>query len=267
MVSYDVISLFRCIPTTEAILTIHKRFLLDNHPPKEQPYHRPQSSPCWTSWLNTTYFQYRESFYRQKHGCATGSPVSPIVANLYMEEVEHRALSFFSGTVPSHWFRYVDDTWVNIQTRELEVFSAHLNKTNIIKFTCEDVKENSLAFLDWADKMVGDRNLSIEFYSKPKNTNQYLRFDSQQPLEHKLGVMKKLHHRAKEVPTTTQGTKKEQEHLKTALRRCGYPDWAFSNTSRKQNPKKDEDRNKRHSISMPYLFGVSEKFRRVLQKH
>ena len=53
-----------------------------------------------------------------------GSPVSPIVANLYMEEVEHRALSSFTGTVPSHWFRYVDDTWVIIQTKELEVFSV-----------------------------------------------------------------------------------------------------------------------------------------------
>ena len=35
--------------------------------------------------LTTTYFQYSEGFYRQKHGCAMGSPVSPKVTNLYME--------------------------------------------------------------------------------------------------------------------------------------------------------------------------------------
>ena len=45
------------------------------------------------------------------------------------------------------------------------------------------------------------------------------------------GNRKTLQHRAKEIPTTTQGTKKEQEHLKTALRTCGSPDWAFSKTS------------------------------------
>ena len=85
-----------------------------------------------------------------------GSPVSPIVANLYMEEVEHRALSSL-GTVPSHWFRYVDDTWVKIQTRELEVFSAHLDKTEkYVKFTCKDVKENSLAIMDCAVKIEED---------------------------------------------------------------------------------------------------------------
>ena len=75
-----------------------------------------------------------------------------------------------------------------------------------------------------------------------------------------------LQHRAKEVPTTTQGRKKEQQHLKTAVRRCGYPDWAFSETSRKRDPKKAEGRTKRHGTSVPYLSGVSEKFRRTLQK-
>ncbi|XP_020568490.1 PTB domain-containing engulfment adapter protein 1 isoform X2 [Oryzias latipes] len=34
----------------------------------------------------------RGHFDRQRHGCAMGSPISPIVANLYMEEVERRAL-------------------------------------------------------------------------------------------------------------------------------------------------------------------------------
>ena len=80
--------------------------------------------------------------------------------------------------------------------------------------------------------MEEDRNLSIEVYRKPTHTDQYLRFDSHHPLEHKLGVIKTLQHRAKEIANTTQGTKKEQEHLKTALKTCGYPDWAFSKTSR-----------------------------------
>ncbi|TWW59893.1 hypothetical protein D4764_06G0014230 [Takifugu flavidus] len=61
--------------------------------------------------------------------------------------------------------------------------------------------------------------------------------------------------------------KKEQHHIKTALKTCGYPDWAFTKTSRKRDPSKGEERNKRRSVSIPYLSGVSEKFRRILQKH
>lgn len=53
--------------------------------------------------LNTT--------YKQKCGCTTSSPLTPIVANPYMQEVEKKA--FFPGTTPTHQFRYVGDIWVN----------------------------------------------------------------------------------------------------------------------------------------------------------
>uniref|UniRef100_A0A3B5KSY4 Helix-turn-helix domain-containing protein n=1 Tax=Takifugu rubripes TaxID=31033 RepID=A0A3B5KSY4_TAKRU len=58
------------------------------------------------------------------------------------------------------------------------------------------------------------------------------KFDSYHPLEHKLGVIKTLQHWAKEVPTTSQGRKKIQDHIKTALKTCGYPDWAFTKTKK-----------------------------------
>ena len=57
-----------------------------------------------------------------------GSLLSPIMANLYMEEVESSALFTFTGT--THWFRYVDDTWVKIRTREMEAFAGHINAVN-----------------------------------------------------------------------------------------------------------------------------------------
>lgn len=73
----------------------------------------------------TTYFQYCEGFESQKHSCAMGSLVSPIVANLAMKQVEGRALITFTGTAPSHCFRYVDNTWFKIRTRDVEAFKEH----------------------------------------------------------------------------------------------------------------------------------------------
>ena len=64
------------------------------------------------------------------HGCAMGSPVSPILANLYMDEVESRALINFTGNAPSYWFRQVDNTWVKIRTREVDTFTEHINAVN-----------------------------------------------------------------------------------------------------------------------------------------
>ena len=43
--------------------------------------------------LKNTYFSFQGQFYEQVEGAAMGSPVSPIVANLYMEYLEQKALS------------------------------------------------------------------------------------------------------------------------------------------------------------------------------
>ena len=43
--------------------------------------------------LKITYFSFQGQFYEQVKGVALGSPVSPIVANLYMEYFAQKALS------------------------------------------------------------------------------------------------------------------------------------------------------------------------------
>ena len=43
--------------------------------------------------LKNTYFSFQDQFYEQVEGAAMGSPVSPIVSNLYMEYLEQKALS------------------------------------------------------------------------------------------------------------------------------------------------------------------------------
>ncbi len=50
-----------------------------------------------------------------------GSPVSPIVANLCMEEIEDLALST-SSMSPKKWFRYVDDVFSIIKKHALTNF-------------------------------------------------------------------------------------------------------------------------------------------------
>ena len=54
-----------------------------------------------------------------------GSPVSPIVANFYMENFVRKALS--TATTPRLWIRYVDDTFVIQQEEHKEIFLEHIN--------------------------------------------------------------------------------------------------------------------------------------------
>ena len=52
-----------------------------------------QIADLLTFLLRSTYFQYNGSIYEQKDGAATGSPVSAVIANLYVENFEERAIT------------------------------------------------------------------------------------------------------------------------------------------------------------------------------
>ena len=52
-------------------------------------------------------------------------------------------------------------------------------------------------------------------------------YDSHHPLIHKLGVIRTLFHRADNIPSTEESKSREREHLKSALKICGYQNWTF----------------------------------------
>jgi hypothetical protein len=78
--------------------------------------------------LTTSYFTFNGQFYGQTDGVAMGSPLSPVIANFYMEDYEKAALES-APLKPRSWFRYIGDTFVIWQhgPDKLKHFLHHLN--------------------------------------------------------------------------------------------------------------------------------------------
>ena len=64
------------------------------------------------------------SLYQKVHGTAVGSPISVVVADLVMEDVESQALASFSSS-PHFLKQYVDNTCCALQTDLIQDFHYH----------------------------------------------------------------------------------------------------------------------------------------------
>ena len=76
---------------------------------------------CLKICLNATHLHFRGDNYQHIFGTAMGSPISAVIANRVMEDLETRALNtFISGL--KFWKRYVDDTFVLLKQDMLTDF-------------------------------------------------------------------------------------------------------------------------------------------------
>ena len=140
--SYDVSALFTSIPIEPAIKIIQKH-LEEDKDLRNRTSMTVKHITCLLDFcLKNTYFSFQGRFYEQREGVAIGSPISPIVANLFMEDLEVQAIRT-STTPPTLWKRFVDDTFTIIKKNKRGSFLQHLNSIHPnIKFTCEEVRED-----------------------------------------------------------------------------------------------------------------------------
>ena len=108
--SRDVVSLFTNTPIKQS-LDIIEKWLMDDKDLKKRTKLSVQDIVELLEFiLTTTYFEFRGGIYRHRFGAAMGSPVSPIVANLFMEFLEQHAIATAPMDCwPRLWKRYVDD--------------------------------------------------------------------------------------------------------------------------------------------------------------
>ena len=193
--SYDVKALFTSVPTTPAS-NIIKKLLEQDHELQQRTSMSIENIICLLEFcLNSTYFMFQGKYFEQLEGAAMGSPISPIVANLYMESFEVEPIR--SAPHPPYlWKRFVDDTFTIIESSQKNEFLEHINYIDKhIQFTAEDQRSGgAMPFLDILITPGEDESLSTSVFRKATHTDLYLQWDSHHTLMSKYSVIGTLQH-------------------------------------------------------------------------
>ena len=179
IISYDVKALFISVPI-QPVIEIIKKQLEDDKELQQRISMAVNHIICLLEFcLKNTYFIFQGRYYEQITGTAMGSPISPIVANLYMKAFEVKA--FNTAPHPLNlWRRFVDDTFVVIQSSHMDSLIKHINSIDYrIQFTMEECRsDGSMPFLDTLVILQPYGGLSTSVYRKPTQTDLYLQWDS-----------------------------------------------------------------------------------------
>nr|CAH8868434.1 unnamed protein product [Trichobilharzia regenti] len=207
------------------------------------------------------------------------SPVSPIVADLFMNKFENNIFS--SILTPKIWLRYVYDTFVVLKRDLHYSFLEKINSVSPrIQFTSEaesDVGE--LPFLDCLVKRKENGHFSISIFRKKTHSNKCLDFKSLHPISAKISVVSSLLRRAHSLITDEKEKEEEISGITETLKQKTTPgtsstkstqtlsmaDNAFRKHGHQQSSSHIEQR--RQMISEEYSISSTLKFSSEHQTH
>jgi len=229
------------------------------------------------------HFTFQNEVYQQTDGVAMGSPLGPVLSNIFMVNLEKSIIpSLLENMTP--WKRYVDDTIAYIKPESINMVLSKLNSFHEnIEFTYEIENHKQLPFLDVMIIREGDDSLTTTVYRKDTSNDCYLNWNSYAPNTWKRGTVKTLVERAIMICSNEIILNKELQYIENQLiRKNGYPKWIVDNvmhdilekeraSNTNQNDsnqlRMDEDDNvMKHNLIIPYKGKYGEHIIHGLRK-
>ena len=268
LVSFDVKPLFTSVPVPAALDAVREIVEEDADFATKNGIESGTAMELLRVCLTTTSFQFQARHYELADGLAMGSPISPVVANLFMPaKLEKRALASFAYP-PRSWLRFVDDVFSIVRACAVKDLLNHLNSQDpAIEFTTEEEHDGKLPFLDSTVTRRGNA-LKTDVYRKPTHTGRYLSFNSHHPPSAKRSVVNALMKRKEYVTTGEDAVRAEDEKIRNELAMNGYPtDFVNGAINSRKHAAPAEVIRSNGTAVIPYCRGVSEAVRRVLASH
>ena len=125
MTSYDVKALFPAVPMDPSIQIVQQKLQKDPSLPNRTNMSIPQIITLLENSLKNTYFLFQGKYYEQVHGAAMGSPINPLIANLFMEEFEVKTPR--TVHTPCLWLRFINDISVIQKAEHGQLLLQNIN--------------------------------------------------------------------------------------------------------------------------------------------
>ena len=193
MVSFDVKSLFANVPLDRTIDIVLRR-IYDKHE-LQTSIARSEMKKLLILCAKNVHFTFDNVIKVQNDGMAMGSPLRPVLSDIFMIELE-TSLSPELIDYIQFWKRYVDDTICFIKVGSVNYILSVLNSFDMnIKFTYELEHDGKLPFIDVLLCRSG-KKIYTTVYRKAINNDVYLNWSVFAPISLKRGTLKTLIERA-----------------------------------------------------------------------
>lgn len=219
-----------------------------------------------------SYFRYGNDFYLQLFGVAMENSISGFLSDIVMEDLEENVIPKLSFTLP-YYKRYVDDIKTAIPNDMDAVILESSNKYHTrLQFTIEVEADNKLNFLDMTVKRLENGDLTIVWYQKKISSGRHLNFNGRNPIGHKRNVTIALADRAIAF-TNSKDRPDSLKKVRYILKENGYPKKFVEKIIEQRvhrfyhNGGSKVEKPKKRYISAPYIPGLSERVKKVLNKH
>ena len=148
-----------------------------------------------------------------------GSPLTHVLANIFLGFYESKWLNEYNLNKHNFYFRYIDDILAAFDKEQDSLnFSNFLNKRHSnIKFTTEKQINHSIAFLHVFISDINNQNLTLQKYYKSTYTGLLLDFKSFTSFSYKISLIKCLIDRFFKVCNNWNSFHNDIENIKSNL--------------------------------------------------
>ena len=214
--------MFTSIPLDETI-NLAVDLLIQNEPSIKMS--RTQLKKLFHFATAQTHFLFNGDYYDQVDGVAMGSPLGPVLANLFMSHYEKIWLDNYQGPPVKFYKRYVDDIFCLFDNLDqAKEFLEYLNRQHAcIKFTMEEEENGKLPYLDVLISKLDDGKFHLTTFRKPTNTGLLTNFTSFCSYTYKIGLIKTLVDRVHKINTDIASRDTDLSIVSKVLQRNQFP--------------------------------------------